>query len=308
MSGALEENKWKWAPILILSPLPWAVIAVVIVLGGQIVIAGPPLSCISALGEPVDTSLLLNGMGFAITVSYIFLMVVSWTWLGHSVSVKLPILSNQKWIWRTTRVLRPFRTLKELVAAYGLLGIFSLIAASIVSAATAAAAPKCATQIPLTLAFSTFIIIVYWVAFGLSAGRLCAITFGAKILTQSYKRNEKDNGTSPKTDEDMVGVIFKKFDPNDEGRIPIEKFPAMLSLLGMSLQRKEIDDAVVSFFFFGDASRRDERRKSYVSLSLPNKYVLTFLFCFVRTSNWVAFFFKGRTGPFRQRIHTRSRF
>ena len=175
--------------------------------------------------------------------AYAFLFVYTWIWLGHSVYVKVPWRKQGSWLWRKVRVLKPFTQLKWVVYCYTAIGTLSLAAGCLVTAGAGSVGAVCASQTPLLISFSTFSFTVFWVAFGLTASRLFTLTQGAKVAAALEKAGvDVDGSDQPKSDVDMVRVIFKQFDHTGDGHMEASELGAFLDLLGMQPSPERVAD------------------------------------------------------------------
>ena len=49
---AVDENTWKWAPVILIYPLPWAIISLIIMFGGQLTLSSAQTICVNYAGTP----------------------------------------------------------------------------------------------------------------------------------------------------------------------------------------------------------------------------------------------------------------
>ena len=68
----LNDDTWKWAPIICLSPLPWAYISLFIIIWGQPVLRGAAKECVNPSQETIDTSAMSSGLTLAVVLAYLF--------------------------------------------------------------------------------------------------------------------------------------------------------------------------------------------------------------------------------------------
>ena len=245
--AAVDANTWKWAPILLLSPLPWAVIAVLTSAAGQITINGAETACVDPSGGTVDTSMMSTGANMAVVAAYLFLATFTWTWLGHSVHVTMPSKHEGAWHWKSVCVARPFRKLSTIVYLYGTTGVVSLAAACLQTAGVAYAATLCHSQTPMLVSFSTMCFIVFWVAMGVTLSRLFTMLYGKHVKALAAKAGvDVDGSPSPQSDIDMVKVIFKQFDHEGDGHMESSELGAFLELLGMDPAPDKLEEILVS--------------------------------------------------------------
>jgi len=204
---ALDDDPWKWSPVLLLSPLPWALVSVVISCGGMLVLNGAETYCQDPSLNAVDTSAMSTGIALGVISAYSFLGVYTWAWLGFSVHATFPWRSQGEWIYRRVRVAKPFTQLKWVAYCYAAIAALSLCAGIVVTAGAGSVGAVCAFQTPMLISFSTFSFLVYWIAFAITAGRLFALTKGAKLAGAFQKA-----GGGPKSDLDMVNCNLELVD------------------------------------------------------------------------------------------------
>jgi len=244
----IDNDTWKWAPVILLSPLPWAVISLVVMAGGQVVMNGAETYCVDPSGNAVDTGMMVTGVALAITSAYMFLFVFAWTWLGHAVHVNVPAKREGHWGWKSVCVAKPFKKLSHIAYIYAVIGVVSILAAGMCTGGVAYAAAICAVQTPMLVSFSTFCFIIFWVAMGVTLGRLFTVAFGHKVAAGLKKAGvvgDGDGGT--KSDVDMVKVIFKQFDTEGEGYMESSQLGALLELLGMKPDAAGLQEILVSW-------------------------------------------------------------
>mmetsp|Transcript_55548 Transcript_55548/g.104225 ORF Transcript_55548/g.104225 Transcript_55548/m.104225 type:complete len:272 (+) Transcript_55548:148-963(+) len=246
---ALDDNTWKWAPILLLSPLPWALISLFIMIGGQMVLNVALTECEDPSGNTVDTSGMTLGTFLGITAAYIFLITFVWTWLGHSVFLLLPVRQDKKWSLKRVRVLKPFSKLKTIAIIYGITCALSFGAAISLTVGVGNAATLCSDQTPLILSFSTFSMIIYWIAIGITGSRLFTVVKGDEIRAK-LKGTALGNGEkAPENDVDAVRIIFKQFDSEGVGHMESSDLGAFLEVLGVQTSPDELSEILVSCVF-----------------------------------------------------------
>ena len=241
----VDDDPWKWAPILLLSPMPWAIISAVVMAGGQAVINGAEHKCVDPSGNGVDTSSVSSGITMATAPAYLFLCTYTWIWLGHSVHVYVPWRKNKKWFNRKVRVMKPFTKLKTIVIIYTIAAVLSLVSAAMMTAGVMATGSLCHSQTPMLVSFSTFFFVIYWVAAGVTAGRLFTLTQGHRVAAALEKAGvDVDGSDQPKSDVDMVRVIFKQFDHSGDGHMETAELGAFLELLGMTFPPEKLEEVM----------------------------------------------------------------
>ena len=103
LSEANDEFLKKWSGWAILGPFIPAVFAVFTIVTGMLVVNTWEGTC----GAQLD--LILQAM---VVVSYLFLFVYTWVFLGDTITMQVPILDKEVVLFR------PFRSLKFLIFYY----------------------------------------------------------------------------------------------------------------------------------------------------------------------------------------------
>jgi hypothetical protein len=202
--------------------------------------------CIDPSGNSVNTSGMTLGLLIGVVASYIFLGTFVWTWLGHSVFLRIPIRQDKKWQMKSLRILKPFTKLRTVAMLYAVACIVSLGAAVSLSAGVANCASLCGSQTPLLLSFSTFSMIVYWIAIGITGGRLFTVVKGDEIRAKLKEQGLAGNSEpTPENDVDMVRLIFKRFDHEGHGFMESSDLGAFLELLGVRATPDDVAQILV---------------------------------------------------------------
>lgn len=239
--------------------------------------------CEDPSGEAVDTSGMTVGLFLAVTAAYMFLFTFVWTWLGHSVYCPMPVRQDKKWFWKKVRVLKPFSKLKTVAICYGVTGAVSLAAAAMLTAGVGNAGSLCGSQTPLLLSFSTFAMIVYWVAFGITGGRLFTVVQGDAIRAKLKEQGLAGSGApAPESDVDMVRVIFKQFDTEGQGHMDSGELGAFLELLGIQTTADELSEILVSLSA-QEIQRRVLLLVRFMSMTLDSPLFYLLFFAVYRT-------------------------
>merc|ERR1711988_1467463 len=115
--------------------------------------------------------------------------------------------------------------------------------AFIIGTVAIATAAECAEQTPSLLSFSTFIVVIFWVAFGLSFLMMCksasadAAKFGAQYRADLIEQLKME----PKDDIDVVKDEFKKFDHDKTGFMDASELADLLKDIGLNFKKSEVE-------------------------------------------------------------------
>ena len=234
----LDSNSWRWAPIVLLSPLPWAYVALFIILFGQPVLRGAKTDCYDPSGKSVKTDSMTIGLVFAVVIAYLFLVVFTWIFLGRNIYVTLPWRKNKKWSLQRIRTFRPFTSLKLVAGIWILLLLLAILTTLILIVGVQETAAVCARQTPTLISFSTFAFIL-----GLVCILLTIISLVKLYRSSRVKKDSAGESTDePKSDVDMVKVVFKQFDKSGDGHIDQGELGPFLEALGMTVDEDEIPE------------------------------------------------------------------
>ena len=145
-----EEETRRWAPVLLIGPLPVAILALVVVSVGQVMFFAT---------EPRSESCaaLRRCLAAAVGVAYIFLMTFFWSYWGYTYHLQFTFLRRP----RKFCVVRPYPSLGHLVAHYVDLFVVGVAIMAAYTMVFSSAGPLCQNY-PL-VGFSLLIILVFWV-------------------------------------------------------------------------------------------------------------------------------------------------
>lgn len=185
---------------------------------------------------------------FAVAISYIFLLIYTWAVFGDDIYVTIPMTTLQY------RILRPFRSLKELALYYIVLFIVSFFLWAIGSSFVSSAI-FCSRTAPELYKFSLFICVIYWLIFFCFLGYFIKLKFGSLIgqLAASTMRE--------KTNLELEEIIFKReFFKIDKGKtyyMHVEDVALFITNLGIPMPPDDIDKAIKNDFPPDDEGRCD---------------------------------------------------
>ena len=181
-------------------------------------------------------------------MSYIFLLVYTWAVFGDEIYLHIP-LTTLKY-----RILRPFRSLKELGIYYIVIFLVSFFLWAIGSSFVSSAI-FCSRTAPDLYKFSLFICVIYWLIFFCFAGYFIKLKYGYLIgsLATSAMRE--------KTNLELEEIIFKreffKIDKRKTYYMQVEDVPLFVTGLGIPMPPDEIDKAIKKDFPPDDEGKCD---------------------------------------------------
>lgn len=174
-------------------------------------------------------------IGGAMFVSYVFLMVYSWAFIGMKVWVVIPFAGIGFYL------LKPFTKLKVLMVWYFLVFWLSFIV-WIVGTALLDLAVFCEGTAPELYRFSAFLVITYWIGFCVIIIYLIKKRFG-KILRALF-----DNASKGPTVEDMEEKIFrkefKKLDTRKKGSLNPDFLPELFKKTGVYIPDEQMSGVI----------------------------------------------------------------
>mmetsp|Transcript_8167 Transcript_8167/g.9743 ORF Transcript_8167/g.9743 Transcript_8167/m.9743 type:complete len:303 (+) Transcript_8167:86-994(+) len=235
----VDDDTWKWAPILLLSPLPWTLVSLIILCGSQVVLNVAETSCTDPSGNTVDTSLMVTSLVMGLLASFFFLCFYAWIWLGHSVHIQIPKRKDGHWTWTRKRIFGPVTKLKYVVTAYALIGLLSFVSGFLLIIGVVSTASLCGSQTPLLLSFSTFTMLLYWIAMGITVIRIVSMLYYSRVKDAM---GVKEPTKEPENDIDMLKLIFKKYDTAGDDNMKSSDLGSILEELGMGCSDEEVQD------------------------------------------------------------------
>lgn len=220
----------KWSGPMLLAPFLPAVFAILIIVCGNIILATWEGTC----EFPLDVFIT-----FAVVMSYIFLLVYTWAVFGDDIFLSIPLTKIK------FRLLRPFRSLKELGLYYIVIFLVSFFlwaaGSSFVSSAI-----FCSRTAPDLYKFALFICVIYWLIFFCVIGYFIKLKYGHIIgdLAASAMRE--------KTNLELEEIIFKreffKIDKSKTYYMHVEDVPLFITNLGIPLPPEDVDKIIKNDF------------------------------------------------------------
>ena len=211
----------KWSGPLLLGPLVPAIFAVFICVGGEIILTLKEGQC----NFPID--LVVQSQ---IVVSYLFILVYSWVWLGDAFYIEIESLGMKK------AILYPFQSMKWLMFYYLVIFITAMIIMAVATAILNLAF-LCLSTTPKLYSFLAFVLTIYWIMFVIIVIKIIGLAFGSSIASFI-----KDKTTAPSQNELEERIFRKKFadfDREKEQQIDAVDFPQLLQELGVYIPDEE---------------------------------------------------------------------
>jgi hypothetical protein len=220
----MEDDDYykKWSGPLLLGPFPIAIMSMLNIVAGQLVVYTWKGTC----AFPLDT--FINA---TVAMSYLFLLLYSWVFLGDTIRLKIDK-------WKIDRVIMwPFKSMKLLMFLYFALG-FTCFIVWIVGSALLNVASFCNLTAPGLYSYVSYLVASFWITFVVVIGYIIKMTYGNNIWSMVEKMMK------PPTMDEMEEVIFRKqfsqFDKSKEGKILNDDLPAILTALGVYVPDEEI--------------------------------------------------------------------
>ena len=228
----------KWSGPMLLGPFVPAVFALLTIFIGHITLNTWEGSC----GYALD-----GFIGGAMFVSYVFLMVYSWAFIGVKVWCVIPFAGIGFFI------LKPFTKLKVLMVWYFFVFMLSFIV-WIVGTALLDLSVFCEATAPELYRFSAFLVVTYWIGFCVIVIYMIKKRFG-KILRAVF-----DNTRQGPTVEDMEEKIFrkefKKLDTRKKGSLNPDFLPELFKKVGVYIPDEQLS-GVITKVGLNDAEELD---------------------------------------------------
>lgn len=219
-----EAFNRKWAAPLLLGPFIPAVFSIIVIIGGNITLN----SNVGICGYPLKD--FLSG---SIVLSYVFLILYSWVYLGDNYSLYIPFLGKE------VTILKPITSLRFLSWMYLLLALFSCICWGIGSFYLAQSI-FCITTAPRLYSFTLFVIVSYWIGFFTIVFYIFKLMFGRKIAASLV------DGVRAPTDQELEEQIFRKafqkLDMRKRNRIKTTDLSKLFTEVGVYVADEDVKD------------------------------------------------------------------
>lgn len=220
-----EENDdfyKKWAGPVIIGPFIPFLFSLIVIVSGQIVVHYYNGTCSYPLPEFI---------GACVGISYIFVMIYSWIFIGDTVWLKISLLNLNY------SILAPFRSLKWLMVIYAILFLTSFIIWSIGSALLTSAS-FCMTTSPGLYSYTVFLIASYWIFFIIIVIYIFKLNCGDMVAAAI--QNQTRLPTIQELEERVFRKTFNELDKGKNKRIKNQDFPTLLEKLGLYIPEEGI--------------------------------------------------------------------
>jgi len=211
----------KWSGPMLLGPLVPFIFSAFICVGGEIILTLKEGQC----NFPID--LVVQSQ---IVVSYLFILVYSWIWLGDAFYIEIETLGIKK------AVLYPFQSMKWLMFYYFVIFITAMIIMAVATAILNLAF-LCLSSTPKLYSFLAFVLTIYWIMFVIIMLKMIGLSFGSSIASFI-----KEKTTAPSQNE-VYERIFRKtfadFDREKLMQVDAVDFPQLLQELGVYIPDEE---------------------------------------------------------------------
>ncbi|CAM9389436.1 unnamed protein product [Ascophyllum nodosum] len=215
--ASCSATQRKWASFVLLGPLLPSIFAILLIVVGRAIVKGDPIEADghTACGQPLDIFI-----EAAIWVSYAFLAVFSWSFLGFKVTFSF-------WGWRRW-LLRPFYGLVIVAVQYMFwftvsLGIWIFGTWAVLEDTRT---HDCASRVPYLYSLSVATVVIYWL------GVFFALVTIATMLYEQHTQDPEE--TSFDTAESFSEESLAEESDTGLGDITCESCGAVQSLPGRS--------------------------------------------------------------------------
>lgn len=212
----------KWAGPVLLGPFLPAIFAAFIIVAGQLTLSTASGTCGYDLASVVSAN---------IGLSYVFLLVFTWVYMGDTVRLTISMINVDRVL------LRPFRSLKWIMMAYGAIG-FAAFVVGIYGAFILSLSSFCSKTSPQLYTFALFVVVLFWLGGAVVAGYLIKLTYGTRI-----SKLIKENAREETMDEVEGRLVRSKFMEYAAGGDSIARgdLGKVLQALGMFVPAEEQD-------------------------------------------------------------------
>ncbi len=211
----------KWSGPMLLGPLVPAIFAAFICIGGEIVLTVKEGQCNFPLNLVVQAQ---------IAVSYLFLIIYSWVWLGDAFYFSIDFLGIKK------AILYPFQSMKWLMFYYFVIFMTIMIVMAVGTALLRLGA-LCVQTTPKLYSFLAFVLTIYWIMFVVIVAKLISLVFGSSIV--SFIKEKTSAPSQNELEERIFRKKFAEFDKDKQQEIQAVDFPQLLQELGVYIPDEE---------------------------------------------------------------------
>lgn len=190
-----EDETRRWAPVLMIGPLPIGLLAMIMVSFGQILFFTAAVSLEGCVA-------LRNQLAYVIGLAYVFLLCFFWTYFGYTYHLKFVLFGRPRKIC----VVRPFPSLSHVIACY--LDLF-FVGVLVMAYATLGFSARAETCPHFTLVgFSFIVILVFWIQTCAVITAVFKVAFGKEEVQLSLAASQAlkaKKAAEKKAKEDAVG-------------------------------------------------------------------------------------------------------
>lgn len=174
----------------------------------------------------------------ALVVCYLFLIVYSWIYLGEPIRLQISLLDIN------VVVVPVFSNLQLIMVVYIVLGIFSMVIWGIGSQLLSSGV-LCANTAPVLYAYSTFLVVTYWLGFTIVMIFTIKLFYGDFIA--AIVKDQIRAPTMAELEDRIFRKSFAEFDVEKEGKISRDDAGKLLQKLGVYVPDNELPALMISF-------------------------------------------------------------
>mmetsp|Transcript_32744 Transcript_32744/g.55209 ORF Transcript_32744/g.55209 Transcript_32744/m.55209 type:complete len:317 (+) Transcript_32744:99-1049(+) len=221
-----DEFFKKWSGPLFIGPFLPAIFAMLVIFTGELVLDSWEGTCNINLPSFINA---------AVAICYIYLVVFSWVYVGTEIKLVIPSLDIDMVL------LRPIQSLKFVVLLYTIVAVTSFII-WIVGSILLQLAIFCVDTSPDLYNYVRFLVVTYWLGFCITFLFVIKMFFGTNIAAMIKESTRAS--TIDEVEEKIFRSKFSAYDPEKEGKIPVDKIPDLLEDLGVYVPPEEQDDLI----------------------------------------------------------------
>lgn len=217
-----DEFYKKWGGSMIIGPFVLAVFSLIVIITGEITLTTWKGSCGYSLTSFISAS---------IAISYLFLLVFSWVYLGDKIRLNIPFFKINR------QILAPFTSLKWIMIFYLIIAVVSFIV-WIVGCALLSLSVFCSMTAPVLYSYTLFLVVSYALSAFIVVGYILKLKFGNSIM--SLVKEQMRQPSQEELEERIFRKKFAEFDKDMEYKISSADMPPLLQILGVYVPEEEI--------------------------------------------------------------------
>jgi hypothetical protein len=221
----------KWSGPMILGPLVPAIFCMFVIISGEIIVRN---NTGEFCGFPLEIFIQA-----AVAVSYLFLLVYSWIFIGDKLVFQWDFLFKLHFTFAY-----PYHSLKWVMIFYIIIGFTSFIV-WIVGTALLNSSFLCIATAPKLYSYTLFLVACYWLGFVIIILSLINIMYGDRI--QQFIKDQLTGASQAELEERIFKKKFLEFDKDKTDRISKDDGPALLMGLGIYVPDEELPALMKSF-------------------------------------------------------------